>query len=108
MQPNPAKNLAFSFIRTIVPLIVTWVIGFVTDNFGPLVDDSTRTELTLIVYGLAFGLYYLVVRLIETYVTPRISFLLGDFRRGFTEPVYPDAVETTVVPPAVERVEADA
>jgi hypothetical protein len=101
---SAVKNLVFSFIRTIVPAGVTWLIGVVTDNFGPIIDDSNKAQLVALAYGVAFGAYYLIVRLLETYVAPRFSWFLGDFRKGLTVPVYPDAPPppAAVVQPAAD------
>lgn len=103
-----ARNLVFSLIRTYVPYVVVAIVGWVTEHFGPILDEGAKVELTVIVYGLAFGFYYLAARLIETYITPKFSFLLGDLRRGFSEPVYPDATETVVVPPRLPASGDDA
>ncbi len=105
MNPTSAvKNLVFSFIRTIVPAGVTWLIGAVTDNFGPIVDDGTKGQLIALTYAVAFGVYYFVARLLETYVAPRFSWFLGDFRKGLTVPTYPD---TPPPPAAVVQPAAD-
>lgn len=101
---NPFKNLFWSLVRTVMPGIVAVAIGWLTDNFGDLVDSDTQAQLVACLYIAAAFIYYLIVRLIETYVTPKIGFLLADFRKGNTAPIYPDAIETTVVPaaPAIE------
>lgn len=101
---NPAKNLYWSLVRTVMPGIVAVAIGWLTDNFGALVDKNTQAQLVACLYIAAAFIYYLIVRLIETYVTPKIGFLLADFRKGNTAPIYPDSIETTVVPaaPAIE------
>jgi hypothetical protein len=100
MAPDTVKNLIFSFIRTIVPAAVTVAIGWATENFGPIINEDTKAQITAIAYAAAFGLYYLLVRLFETYVSPKFSFLLGDFRKGATEPHYAEEDEAVVIPPA--------
>ncbi len=100
MAPDTVKNLVFSFIRTIVPAAVTYLIGIATENFGPVISENTKAQLVALGYAVAFTLYYLITRLLETYVSPHFSWLLGDFRKGSTQPVYPDATETTIVPPS--------
>jgi hypothetical protein len=96
---DPGKtltNLVFSFIRTIVPAFVTMVMGWLSDNFG-VVDQATRDNITTLVYGVAFALYYLIVRLLETYVSPKFSWFLGDFRKGFNTPIY-DSTQVEPLP----------
>lgn len=100
MQPTPGKNFIFSAIRTIVPSAVTGVLTWLARKYDIVLDEGTQADAMLWAYGAVFGVYYLAVRLVETYVTPHISFLLGDFRKGRTEPVYPDAHATVVVPPS--------
>lgn len=95
---NPLKNLGLSIVRTVVPMFVTWLIGWLTDNFGAIVDESTRTQLVVLTYAIAFGLYYTLVRLAERYVAPWFSWFLGDFSKGSSEPLYPNAIETTATP----------
>ena len=105
MPQDAVKNLVFSFIRTVVPAGVTWAIGAVTDNFGPIIDEGTKGQLIALTYAIAFGAYYLIVRVLETYVAPHFSWFLGDFRKGLTVPVYPDAPPPApeVVQPAAEE-----
>ena len=101
---NPAQqssNIIFSFIRTMVPNIVAGVLVWVSRKTGFIVDEDMKATATMYAYGIVFGLYYLAARLLETYVKPKFSWFLGDFRKGMTAPVYPDAVETTVLPPSV-------
>ncbi len=104
---NPFKNLVFSLIRTLVPMGMTLLLGAVTENFGDIIDDGTKAQLVALAYGVAFGIYYLVIRLLETYVKPWFSWFLGDFRKGLTVPVYPDApppAPAVVQPSADDRV----
>ncbi len=100
MEPNTGKNLIFSFIRTMVPYIVTSALTFVARKTGFILDEDTKTNVMVFAYGIAFGVYYLAVRLVETYVTPHISFLLGDFRKGRTEPIYAEPTTPVIIPPA--------
>jgi len=96
------KDFVFSIIRTLVPAAAAWVIGLVTDNFGPIIDDSTAAQLTGLLYGVAFGTYYFIVRLLETHVAPQFSWFLGDFRKGLTTPQYAEPDVTVVIPPTGE------
>lgn len=100
---NPAEqgtNLLFSFIRTIVPNVVAGVLVWASRKTGFIFDENMKATATMYAYGIVFGLYYFGIRLLETYVKPKFSWFLGDFRKGMTAPVYPDPVETTVLPPA--------
>lgn len=101
-SPNLIRDLLFSYLRTFVPIVVATVIGVVTKNFGPLIDADTETALAGALYAGAAILYYLIARILETYVSPKFSFLVGDFRQGQVAPTYPKKDETVVVPPAVE------
>lgn len=65
-----------SIVRTLTPLIVGYVITWVT-GLGVAVDDQFGPLLTVVVAGAISGLYYIVVRILETYVAPRIGWLLG-------------------------------
>lgn len=101
-QPNLIRDLLFSYLRTFVPIVVATVVGWATESFGPLIDSDTQTALAGALYAAAAIVYYGLARLLETYVSPKFSFLVGDFRQGNVAPVYPDKTETTEVPPAVE------
>lgn len=85
------KNLFDSLVRTLTPLIVGSVVGwFVTA--GITLDPEFEGALTLVVSGLLASLYYIGVRLLEQYVTPRFGWLLGVAR----QPVYaPDPSTVT-------------
>lgn len=95
------RNLVFSAIRTLVPAAIVYLIGILTENFGPIINEGTKVQLVALGYFIAFGIYYLVVRLLETYVTPHFSWFVGDFRKGLTAPVYPEPTDPVVVPAAV-------
>jgi hypothetical protein len=95
------KNLTFSFIRTAVPALIVYLIGLVTENFGPIINEDTKAQLVALGYFAAFVIYYLIVRLLETYVTPHFSWLLGDLRKGLTAPVYAEPTVPVEIPPAV-------
>lgn len=106
MTPTPGKNFIFSGIRSLVPYAVSAVIAFLARKYGIVLSETASADVMAVAYGVAFAIYYLAVRLVETYVTPNVSFLLGDFRKGHTEPIYADATETVVVPPATAAPEA--
>lgn len=100
MAPNPIRDYVFSMLRTGVPVVIATILGWATENFGPVIDEDTKAQLAAAAYALAAIIYYGLVRLAETYISPKFSFLLGDFRKGQTAPVYPDENNTVVVPPA--------
>jgi hypothetical protein len=100
MTPNPLYNLVQSAIRTIAPSIVTTVLAFLARKYGIVVSETSSADAILVVSSVLFAVYYLAVRIVETYVTPKASVFLADFRAGHTQPVYPDATKTVVVPPA--------
>jgi hypothetical protein len=73
---NTIAALWASIVRTLTPLIVGSVLGwFVTT--GITLDDRFEGLLTLVISGLLTGTYYVAVRLLETYVTPKFGWLLG-------------------------------
>jgi hypothetical protein len=100
MTPNPVKNLLASIVRTVAPMAVGSVATWLARKYDVVLDEATKASALIYITGVVSGLYYVAVRLVETYVTPKISFLLADFRKGHTEPIYPDATATIVVPPA--------
>jgi len=100
MDPSKAiYNLVASMIRTVVPGAVSLVLSYLSTRWGVVLDKETQDSLLLLFAGILFGLYYTLVRLAETYLSPRFSWFLGDFRKGLAAPVYPKAIETTIVPP---------
>ena len=82
------KSLFDSLVRTVVPLVVGAVVSwFVTA--GIVLDPEFEGALTIAVTAGLTGVYYVVVRLLETYVTPKFGWLLGLAK----EPVYVERVE---------------
>jgi len=70
------KTLVFSFIRTVVPYIVSFFISMLLAA-GIAVPEDLKIALGGFL-TLAFGaLYYLLVRLVEQYVAPKFGWLLG-------------------------------
>lgn len=71
-----ASALWASIVRTLVPLIgggiITWLVSLGID-----LDDQLSTALTVFLYAVFSGAYYIVVRLFETYVSPKLGWLLG-------------------------------
>lgn len=70
------KTLFDSLVRTFTPIIVGGVLAWFT-TAGIALDSEFEGALTLAVSGLFAGLYYLVVRLFEIYVSPKFGWLLG-------------------------------
>lgn len=69
------KTIAISVLRTAVPIIVGWVV-----SLGVIIgfDLEYLTEsLTMAITAVLTLGYYVIVRLLETYVTPKLGWLLG-------------------------------
>ena len=73
---NTASALWASIVRTVAPLIVGFVVTWAT-GLGITLDDQFGPLLTTVVAGAISGLYYIAVRLLETYVAPRLGWFLG-------------------------------
>lgn len=89
------KGLWDSTARTFVPLIVAAIIGWLVSMGLPLDPEFEGYLFTVI--NLAFaGLYWLIVRLLEVYVSPKFSVLLGSLKQPM---IYakPDASGTPVI-----------
>lgn len=70
------KALFDSLVRTLVPLIVANIVGALT-GFGLDLDPEFQGSLTAVLTAIFAGVYYIAVRLLETYVTPKFGWLLG-------------------------------
>lgn len=103
MPTDAVRNLLFSFLRTLVPAGVSGLLNWLALRTNFIVDEGTKQQLMLLAYGVTFGLYYALVRVLETYVAPAFSWFLGDFRKGLTVPTYPDQP-----PPAAAEVQPAA
>jgi cation transporter-like permease len=87
LRSTAMKSLFDSTVRTIVPIIVGAVIGWAVTQ-GITLDDQFEVALTLTITGAFQGIYYLVVRLFETYVSPKFGWLLGLAKKPvYVEPV---------------------
>lgn len=73
---NKLQLVWLSIIRTYVPLIVGGVFGFFASQ-GITVDPEFEEAFTGVLMLVGSGLYYLVARLFETYVSPKLGWLLG-------------------------------
>jgi len=65
-----------SIVRTIVPIIVGSVLGWFTVLNIP-VDPDFEGALTVLLTLLLTTAYYVAVRLFETYISPKLGWLLG-------------------------------
>lgn len=70
------RALFDSIVRTLTPIIVGAVVGWIT-TAGITLDSEFQAALTVVVSGVFSGLYYVAARLLETYVTPKFGWLLG-------------------------------
>jgi len=73
---NAVSALWASTVRTLVPIIVGAVIAFAVAH-GITLDDQFESLLTAALTLGFSGVYYIVIRLLETYVTPKLGWLLG-------------------------------
>lgn len=90
------RSFGPSVIRTVVPLIVSVVIGWpVAEQLG--ISEGQATVAATAVVG---GLYWLIVRLIEQYVQPNAGWLLG----YASAPVYVAAKDAGASPTPVTDV----
>lgn len=80
-----------SLVRTVVPLIVGFLISL---SFMRGVDQDSLTELVTLLVTAA---YYIIVRLLEHYVSGSFGFLLG----WPSPPQYQKTIQGEVVAPVV-------
>ena len=71
-----ATALWASLVRTLVPIIVGAVLGWLTTR-GLTLDDQFEAALTAVLTAVFAFVWYLLVRLAETYLSPAIGWLLG-------------------------------
>lgn len=65
-----------SLVRTFTPIVVGYVLGWFA-TAGIELDEKFAPALTALVGAVLSGIYYVAVRLLETYVTPKFGWLLG-------------------------------
>lgn len=70
------KALWDSIVRTVTPIIVGAVIAWIV-SLGVTLDAEFEAALIVVVTGAFQGVYYIAVRLFETYVSPKFGWLLG-------------------------------
>lgn len=73
---NNVRSLWDSIVRTLTPIIVGAVLGWIT-TAGINLDPEFEGALTLVVGAAFAGLWHLAARVLETYVSPRFGWLLG-------------------------------
>jgi uncharacterized membrane protein (DUF441 family) len=73
---DAVKTLWASFVRTIVPIIVGAAVAWLVKQGIP-VDEEFSAAITAVLFAVFSSVYYVVVRLLETYVTPKLGVLLG-------------------------------
>lgn len=75
------SSLLPSLLRTLVPLTVGWLLSLVLVDrvldFFDVVSADAEQALTAAVTAVLTFAYYLLVRLFEQYVSPRLGWLLG-------------------------------
>lgn len=111
MLSTKLSTLGASLTRTVVPLIVGWLVALGLLDWTGL----DAAGLTGLVTAAVAAAYYAVARVLELYVRPRFGWLLGlakapvAYVKDTTAPVvvnttlsYPDGyTDTNLIPPAV-------
>lgn len=70
------KALFDSLVRTYVPWLASLIVGWLVSLGVPL-DPEVPTQITALLFLGASAVYYLAVRLLEMYVSPKFGWLLG-------------------------------
>ena len=65
-----------SIVRTVVPIVVGAVLGWFA-SVNITLDPKFEGQLTALLTTLLTVIYYVAVRLFETYISPKIGWLLG-------------------------------
>jgi hypothetical protein len=73
---NAASALWASIVRTLTPIIVGAFVTFFVSR-GIDLDPEFQTSLELLLSVAFAGIYYIAVRVLETYVAPKLGWLLG-------------------------------
>lgn len=74
-----------SLIRTYVPVAVGIVAAWLATNLGVVLDEDTQTQGVVLFSAVATGIYYAVVRWVET-KHPQVGWLLGKAKAPSYEP----------------------
>lgn len=99
MESNLIRDQVFSVIRTWAPMAIGGLLSWLAVHSSFVADESTKAGLVVLLTFILQALYYLLVRLFETYISPKFSGFIGDFRKGATQPHYADPTKTTVIAP---------
>lgn len=70
------KALFDSLVRTYVPWLAGVLIGWLI-RLGVPLDPEVEVQVTLALMGGASVLYYVLARLFEIYVNPKLGWILG-------------------------------
>jgi hypothetical protein len=73
---DAASALWASIVRTLVPIVVGSVVGALV-SLGINLDPEFEVALTTLLTAAFSLIYYVAVRLLETFVTPKLGWLLG-------------------------------
>ena len=76
MMREAANAVWLSIVRTIVPLVVGGALSLWA-GWGIQVDPEFEGALSTLLFGGFTAAYYVAVRLLETYVAPKLGWLLG-------------------------------
>lgn len=79
------SDLVLSYIRTFVPVGVATVLTWLASKYGIILPEEMSTQLAIAVTGLVIGIYYAIVRGLESR-WPWFGKLLGAAR----QPEYQD------------------
>lgn len=72
---STSKVLFFSVVRTLVPVIVGYVLGWLA--LGNVDTDALRMPLEAVLQAVFTLIYYVGARLLELHVSPKLGWLLG-------------------------------
>lgn len=76
MAAPTVRDLGASLVRTFVATAVGVIVAWLAKNANIVIDEGTSAGLVQAFTGFVIGLYYLVVRTLETKV-PAFGWLLG-------------------------------
>ena len=86
------KALFDSLVRTYVPWLAGVVIGWLISLGVPL-DPDVEVQITLALMGAASMIWYVLARVFELYVHPKLGWLLGLPKQPLYEKPAGDVVE---------------
>lgn len=73
---NAIRTLWDSIVRTVTPIIVGAIVAWLVARGIP-VDAELQAAIVVALTAAFQAVYYIAVRLLETYVTPKLGWLLG-------------------------------